>query len=50
MDVQKFVYRQQFGLNALELEQEPTDQFFTNLHIYSQIQKKREHTEKYGTS
>jgi hypothetical protein len=31
-----------FGLSAREMEEEPTDEFFTNLYIYSQIRKKEE--------
>lgn len=36
-----------FGLSAKQMEEEPTDKFFTNLHIYAQINKKKQLEEKH---
>lgn len=41
IEVLKFQYRKIFGLSAAELEEEPADQFFTNLRIYSYIKDKQ---------
>lgn len=41
-ELQKFIYRREFGLSAEELENEPVDQFFLNLNIYALIRKKEE--------
>lgn len=42
MEVLRYHYRKMFKLTAREMEDEPADQFFTNLAIYGLIQRKRE--------
>lgn len=39
MEALRYYYRKLFHLSAKELEEEPIDQFFTNLRIYGYIQK-----------
>lgn len=46
----RYHYREKFGLTAYEYEAEPVDEFFINLHIYAQIQKKKEIEAKHGAS
>ncbi len=48
LSIQKYLYRKLFGLTAAELEAEPVDDFFTNLKIYSTIQKKQEAMAKHN--
>ena len=36
----KYIYRKEFGLTAQELEEEPVDEFFTNLQIRAFIKDK----------
>lgn len=48
MELMRYKYRKLFHLSAEELEKEPIDQFFTNLYIYAQIQKKEELINKHG--
>lgn len=48
MEVEKFKYRRMFGMTAQQMEDEPIDQFFINLFIYAQIEKKKEAIEKHG--
>lgn len=35
-------------LSAKEMEEEPTDQFFTNLYIYNQINKREQMKQRFG--
>lgn len=42
MELLKYQYQELFGLTSHQVDEEPTDRFFTNLYIYSQIQKKKE--------
>lgn len=44
----KYTYRKLFHLNAYEYEQEPVDQLYTNLLIYSKIQEKQKAINKHG--
>jgi hypothetical protein len=46
--IQKYLYRKLFGLSAQELADEPVDDFFTNLKIYSSINKKQELMNKHS--
>lgn len=39
-EIEKYMYRKEFGLTAAELEEEPVDQFFTNLTIIGLIRDK----------
>lgn len=41
-ELQKYIYRREFGLSAEEMESEPIDQLFMNLTIYALIKKKEE--------
>jgi hypothetical protein len=50
MPIQKYLYRKLFGLSAAELDAEPVDDFFTNLKIYSFINKKQEIMSKHSGS
>jgi hypothetical protein len=47
-ELELFYYRQTFGLSALELEQEPIDQFFTNIFILGQIAEKNRINNKHA--
>jgi len=47
-EILAFRYRQIFGLNAQEYEEEPIDQLYTNLFIYGQMKKKEELEAKHG--
>jgi hypothetical protein len=41
-ELQRYIYRREFGLSAAEMEAEPVDQFLTNITIYALIKKKEE--------
>jgi len=41
LELLKFHYRKLFHLSAAQLEQEPIDDFFTNLLIYGYIKEKQ---------
>lgn len=49
-EMTRYSYRALFGLTAAEMDQEPTDEFFTNLYIYSQIEEKKRIESKHGSS
>lgn len=42
VELLKYQYRLLFKLSAEQLEDEPLDQFFTNLNIWGLIEKKKE--------
>lgn len=44
----KFHYRKTFGLSALQLAEEPSDELFTNLHIIAQIREKERLNNQHG--
>lgn len=44
----RFTYRRLFGLSAAEIANEPMDEFYTNLFIYAEMQKKEELMNKHG--
>lgn len=46
LELLKLHYRKIFGLSAQEMEDEPADQFFTNLQILAEIEKKERIAEK----
>ncbi len=48
MEVAKYLYRESFGLTAAEMEEEPIDDFFTNLQIRAFIEDKRKQDKKHG--
>lgn len=52
--MQQAEYMKRLGMNRQEFEQEPIDEFFTNLYILGQIEDKnkldQEMKSKYGTS
>jgi hypothetical protein len=41
VDVAQYKYRKIFGLSAAEMQSEPADQFFINLKIHAEIEKKK---------
>ncbi len=41
-ELQKYLYRREFGLSALEMENEPAPVFFLNMQIYGWIKKKEQ--------
>jgi len=44
--MQKYLYRKLFGLSAEEMENEPIDDFFTNLKIYAWIEEKKQREQR----
>ena len=48
MEVLRYIYRKTFGLSARELAEEPTDEFFTNIHIIAKISERQADEAKYG--
>jgi hypothetical protein len=49
MEIMKYQYRKIFKLSAKQLEDEPIDEFFTNLTIWGLIEKKKELELKHGS-
>lgn len=46
----RFSYRKLFKLTSYEFEAEPVDEFFINLLIYAEMQKKEKVEAKHGSS
>ena len=39
-ELQKYIYRREFGLSAQEMQDEPIEEFFLNMKIYALIKDK----------
>lgn len=48
MEILKYKYKEIFHLTAQQVEDEPSDDFFTNLFIHEHINKKQEKINKHG--
>lgn len=46
LDYLRYLYRKLFGLSARQMNEEPMDEFFTNLLIYGYIQDRKRLEEK----